>query len=262
MSNEIESVAQGTPEQGTPATAGAASPKPCKCGAETSPGRKTCEACRNDSTQQRRAFRLAERAQNQEDAKDWNSKVEIKDSDARLILRNERGIKEDHVIEVCLRNAHVAANNHGIPFNDFLIRNSLNVTLDKYEAAKALEEMKLQPQQEKQLAELRATAAKNFAEGKRIGCYLASLDESYEDMWLYAEDTDDAVIQFHQNARIGQEGTFFLFNSSGDVEGFISPEAVAESEAWYAQNEEDFAREDAEKAVQATAAKEGSCSSA
>ena len=59
-----------------------------------------------------------------------DSEVEIKPKDAADLLR-ERGIQKEHVIELCVTLAEVAARHHKIPFNKHLFTQGLRATLAK-----------------------------------------------------------------------------------------------------------------------------------
>ena len=59
----------------------------------------------------------------------WNSTVEIKPKEARLILQEERNIRNPRVLDVCVELAQVASRNLKIPFNASLFKKGLQGTL-------------------------------------------------------------------------------------------------------------------------------------
>src|SRR5882724_782583 len=59
----------------------------------------------------------------------YNSTVEIKPKDARLILQEERNIRNPRILEVCVELAQVASRNLKIPFNASLFKKGLQGTL-------------------------------------------------------------------------------------------------------------------------------------
>src|ERR1051326_5755067 len=59
----------------------------------------------------------------------WNSTVEIKPKEARLILQEERNIRNPRVLDVCVELAQLASRNLKIPFNASLFKKGLQGTL-------------------------------------------------------------------------------------------------------------------------------------
>jgi hypothetical protein len=72
-------------------------------------------------------------AQKDAQSKTRLSTVEITKKEARAILQEERGLENQHVIEVCVELAEIAAHHHKLPFTSYLFTRGLLLTLKSRE---------------------------------------------------------------------------------------------------------------------------------